>query len=215
MKKRIIFGMLAVASITAAAYAAPVVKTVAGGADGAGYAKMDSDGDGNVSKSEALAHAEARFAVMDTDGNGQIDASDRQARAKLRFAEMDVDKNGTVNEAEFITAANAKAAARASGRAAKAKSPNSLRSAYSGSGSGSDAKRNRGRNRDANNVGSWGKGDTNNDQAISRAEYDAAAGSRFAARDKDGNGALSADEMKSARNGIRARVPQSDKMEAG
>jgi Ca2+-binding EF-hand superfamily protein len=201
MKKRVIFGILAVASITAAAYAAPIATT------GTRSAKMDANGDGNVSKTEALAHADARFAMMDADGNGQIDARDRQARAKLRFAAMDADKNGTVNEAEFVTAANAKAAARSARNAANAESPDARRSAYKGGS--------RNGNRNTNTIGSWGKGDVNNDKAISRDEYDAATQSRFAVRDKDGNGALSADEMQSARKGMRARMPQSDKMDAG
>lgn len=41
--------------------------------------KMDTNGDGIVSKSEFVSHAEKRFTDMDTDGNDQISRDEAQA----------------------------------------------------------------------------------------------------------------------------------------
>ncbi len=179
MKKRYVIGAFSAALIAVAAYAAPGI--------GSGRAKMDANGDGNVTKTEAMAHADTRFARMDADNNGVIDAGDRQARTKARFAKMDADRNGSISEAEFVSASNAKAEARKAGRAAKSERGSAKR--------GSD-------------VGKWGRGDTNNDNAISRSEYDAATLARFTARDKDSNGLLSAEEMKGVRKSMRGKRGQ-------
>lgn len=181
MKKRFLFGGFSAVLIAAAAYAAP------GAESGMMRAKLDVNGDGNITKAEVIAHADARFAKMDADSNGVIDASDRLTRTKSRFAKMDTDQNGSINEAEFISASNAKAEARKAGRGAKR-----------GGGSAMGG----------NNVGKWGRGDANNDNAISRSEYDAATMARFSARDKDGNGTLTAEEMKVSRKFMRGRRGQ-------
>jgi hypothetical protein len=198
MKKRYLTGGVLAIVIAAAAYAAP------GSVSGKGFAKVDANGDGSVTKTEVTAHGDARFAQMDMDGNGQIDQSDRQARLKARFAQMDADRNGSVTEAEFVAANEAKAKARKSQRISN--------------GEGRIGKR-------GNNVGKWGRADTNNDKAISRSEYDAATLARFAARDKDGNGILSGEEMKHNKMGMRshrmrdigkgAQDPQSSPSDAG
>ena len=76
MKKTLkIFGgasALVMAAAATLAFAAPAERGDRG-------AKMDTDGNGMVSKSEAMAAADARFTKMDADGNGQIDAVDKDA----------------------------------------------------------------------------------------------------------------------------------------
>jgi len=49
--------------------------------------KMDRDGNGAISKTEFLAHAEERFNKMDSDGDGQI-TKEEQAARRERFKEM-------------------------------------------------------------------------------------------------------------------------------
>lgn len=182
MKKRYLIGGIAAAFVTVAAIAAPGM--------GAGRAKIDTNGDGSITKAEVTAHADNRFAIMDADGNGVIDAGDRQARAKARFAEMDADKSGTLTEAEFVASANAMAETRKAAR-------------------GETRGRRGGKGREGGGgVGGWGRGDNNNDKAISRAEYDAATLARFDTSDKDGNGTLSGDEMKGGRQFMRVRRGQ-------
>ncbi len=175
MKKITIFAGASALIITAAAYAAPMV----------GKMKMDVDGNGSVSTPEAASVSDARFAKMDADGNGQIDQADNQVRVKARFAEMDADHNGAITEAEFI-AADAKRMVNRMERRDKR---------------GEGRKGNRGGQEGG--VGRWGKADTNGDKAISRAEYNAAQEARFAAKDTDNDGAISADEMKNALQKMR------------
>ena len=95
MKKPILFGgVSAMLLASAALYAAP----------GAGKMKIDADGNGTVSKSEAMAGADARFAKMDANNDGTLNQADRAAKVKERFATMDADKNGAVSEPEFVAA---------------------------------------------------------------------------------------------------------------
>jgi hypothetical protein len=187
MKKIYILGGLSAALITAAAMAAP------GG--GLGRAKIDVNGDGNVTKAEVTAHADSRFAVMDADKNGMIDKGDRQARMKARFTEMDADNNGSISEAEFMTASSKKVEQRKSARG-EMRMRRSTRNNAKGV-----------------NAGDWGRGDTNNDQAISRAEYDAATLARFNSRDKDGNGTLSGEELKGGGKFMRGRRAQNQQQD--
>lgn len=172
-------------------------------------AKMDADGDGNVTKDEAVSYADARFAKMDVDGNGKVDADDRQARAKARFAEMDADRNGAVTEAEFVSSADAKAALRKLKSTDKSESTASYErnsgGKQGGISSGNNASNNSANNKASNNPGKWGRADTNSDNAISRSEYDAATLARFATRDKDGNGMLSGEEMNTGRKKVSGR----------
>lgn len=50
------------------------------------FMKMDTDGDGIVSKSEFVNHAESRFEDMDGDADGKISADEAKA-AKERMRE--------------------------------------------------------------------------------------------------------------------------------
>lgn len=47
---------------------------------GAMFEKHDTNGDGSISKAEFLSHAEERFAKMDADGNGEITKDEAQAK---------------------------------------------------------------------------------------------------------------------------------------
>jgi EF-hand domain pair/EF hand len=140
-----------------------------------GPMQMDTDGNGKITKAEAMAGADAHFAKMDADGNGQIDAADMSARVKAHFTEMDTDKNGSINEAEFM-AAHA--------------------GMMGGQGEDKDGHEGRHIGRMGEGGGHMAKADINGDKIISKAEFTAAAAARFAKKDKDKNGVLSGDEMK-------------------
>jgi EF hand len=160
--------------------------------------KADADGNGVISKAEALATAEARFAAMDANGDGRLTIEDRAARVKKRFTEMDGDKNGAVTEAEFM-AADAARKERRGARDAK------------WDGEGGDGHRGRGgqhggRHGEGHGGGHDGHGmammkaaDSNGDKAVTLAEYRAAAETRFIATDSDKNGGLSETELQAAR----------------
>lgn len=54
------------------------------------FEKHDTNGDGVISKSEFLSHAEERFSNMDTDGNGEISKDEVQAkRAEMKEKRKD------------------------------------------------------------------------------------------------------------------------------
>ena len=189
MKKIAIIAGASALMLAAAAYAAPI----------AGKMKMDADGNGSVTKAEAASGSDARFAKMDADGNGQVDQADKIARVKARFAKMDSDNNGAVTEAEFIAADAAR------------KEMRMQRKGDGGEGRGGPHGRGdrghgggHGGGRDGG-VGKWGQADTNGDKAISRAEYDAAQQARFAAKDINNDGVISAEETKNARQEMRGK----------
>lgn len=93
MKKSYIFGSVSALLLASAAlYAAP----------GAGKMKIDSDGNGAVTKAESLAASDAMFAKLDVNGDGKLDKADREAKMKEHFAEIDTDKNGSISQAEFL-----------------------------------------------------------------------------------------------------------------
>lgn len=55
------------------------------GQKGAKFAKHDTNGDGVISKSEFLAHAEERFAKMDADSSGDLSKDElKAARGEMR-----------------------------------------------------------------------------------------------------------------------------------
>ncbi|MCB1628139.1 MAG: EF-hand domain-containing protein [Xanthomonadales bacterium] len=107
---------LIIATLVAATFSLGVGLAVAGphgqghrGAMGAGFDKMDADGDGQVTKAEADAFRAARQAGLDANLDGVITYEEqrdhRQAmaevRARERFARMDTDGDGQVSLAEF------------------------------------------------------------------------------------------------------------------
>lgn len=99
MKKRMIAGSLLVVAALAAAGA-----TVADQRGGMGQMR----GEGRMGQMGAMS-----FADLDTDGNGRFSPEDMAARADARFAELDADGDGQVSREEFL----AHSAARASDRA--------------------------------------------------------------------------------------------------
>lgn len=179
MRKLLLIGAASALSLTAAAFALP-----SGNAP-----KMDKDGDGAVSKTEAMAAADARFAKMDTNSDGTLNAADREAKIKAHFQEMDADKNGAISEAEFITAHKDRMEDRAEKRAERG--PAGYRGGHRGGGRGSEA------------MGMMKGADVNNDFAVSKTEFRTAAEARFVKADADNDGALSADEQKAGRMGKR------------
>ena len=74
---------------------------------GADFGKLDTDGDGRISKAEAAAQPRfaERFDTMDANKDGVIDRTDRELRGKQRreawFAKADADKDGKLTRAEI------------------------------------------------------------------------------------------------------------------
>ncbi len=182
MKKAYLLGAGALTLIVAAAaIAVPAMH---------GRPKADADGNGVISKAEAMTLAEARFAKMDANSDGKISPEDREARTKNRFAEMDADKNGVISEAEFSTAHAARMEKRG-GRGEGRMERGGHRGRHGGKGGGHD-------------MALLSKADTNGDRILTREEHRAGAEARFAAADSNKDGNLTATERKAARADRRA-----------
>lgn len=191
-----LIGAASVVALATAAFALPAAKP----------GKMDLDGNGIVSKAEAMTAADGMFARMDQNKDGSINAADREAGVKVRFQEIDADKNGSVSEAEFL----AHHQERMEERQAK-------RAEFRAEGGKHGHK---GGHRGKHHGGGFGGGmamlkaaDANGDRTITKAEFQSAAEARFAMADTDKNGSLSAEEQKAARKAMRAEraklAPQS------
>ncbi len=144
---------------------------------------VDADGNGSLSRAEAVAGASKRFARMDANDDGALTSADREARmAQHRtemFAKLDSDRNGQISCDEFM-------AQRPEGM--RSKGPGHHRMGVRGERSGMMMR----------------MADTNSDGRITRAEFTAAALARFDRADADRNGQVTAPERKAMRENWRA-----------
>ena len=106
------------------------------------------------------------------------------------FERADTDGSGGLSEAEMIAAREARQEARGERR-----------------GQRGEMRRGRGGMHRAMKM--LQRADTNNDQVVSRAEFDAAVEARFARVDADGSGTITAEERKAAREAMKQRRGQS------
>ncbi|MFA9201526.1 MAG: EF-hand domain-containing protein [Cypionkella sp.] len=147
---------------------------------------------GDVTRSQAQERAAERFAKMDANGDGVLNAADREARRAAMFDRLDADRNGSISRAEFA----AMQAARGERREARAERRGGAHAGHRMGGHGGKAMGRMAMARAA---------DTNGDNAISRAEFTAAALARFDRVDTDRNGAVSQAERQAAREAMRAQ----------
>ena len=198
MKKSYIFGgVSAMLLASAALYAAP----------GAGKMKVDADGNGAVSKTEAVARTETMFAKMDVNNDGALNQADKTAKMKARFADMDTDKNGSINEAEFVAGHEARMAKREDRREMRGE-----RMAHGGH----DGQMHMGGRGKGGGMHMMKAADTNNDQTVTKAEFRAAADASFTKSDTNNDGSISADERKAEHKGMRdGRTPMPGASDAG
>ncbi|MES2338533.1 MAG: hypothetical protein V4537_10590 [Pseudomonadota bacterium] len=70
---------------------------------GGGMARLDTDGDGKVTRAEYDTQSTKRFARMDTNGDGTVDATEMAALpgGGRMGGRMDADGSGTLTRAEF------------------------------------------------------------------------------------------------------------------
>lgn len=174
-------------SIGAAALAATGI-AIAAPAIAQGMGKAD------MTRAQVEAKAGERFAKMDANGDGVINAADREARRAKAFEKLDTDNNGSISKAEF----DARHAARAE-RGGK-------RAGHAGMQDGKRGHRMGGRGKVGGGMAMAKMADTNGDNAISRAEFTAAALKRFDRADADGNGTVTQAERKAAHEAMRAQM---------
>lgn len=166
------------------------------------FARIDSNGDGEVSQAEMQASQDARKAKMaERRAAREAKSGDRMAQ---RFARLDTDGSGTISQAEMQAARAKRGEARAERGAA--------------GGEGMERRGMRGGHKAGHKAGGgrgmkmWGavvrQADTNNDGAVTRAEFDSAVQAHFARLDTDGNGTVTAAERQASRAAAKAQWQQ-------
>ncbi|GGB57809.1 EF-hand domain-containing protein [Blastomonas aquatica] len=160
----------------------------------------DANQDGVITEAEVRAHARERFAKMDVNNDGKIDKADREARQAERFRKLDTDGNGQISQAEMTAAREAREAKRGERMAKRAEA-----------GKGEPGARQGGkwRGKRAGGGEAMQRGmmrmDTNNDGAISLAEFEAAAVERFKRQDTNNDGQVTKAERNAAREAMKQR----------
>ncbi len=145
----------------------------------------DANGDRNITRAEAQAHADAQFTRMDANKDGKIDAADRAARQAEHFAMRDTNKDGSLSREEFSAGANRGA------RSEGAENPHRMASE-----GGERGGRHGGRMM-------LRLADANQDQAISKSEFAAAHLRRFEMADANKDGTLTREERQAAKANMR------------
>ncbi|MEC3912162.1 calcium-binding protein [Sphingobium sp. CR2-8] len=205
---RTFFTTVAVGSLFVGGLAATHVAYAQPGPDGPRgprggmMAQADANKDGKISKAELTASLEARFARMDVDRDGQITQKDRDAlrqqRQDARFAELDADKNGQISKAEFTAAHDARVEKRQE-RRAEAGKPGER----DGRGWGRGPHRGPGRG-GPGGFGPGRPGGPDKDAVMTKAQFMARPVAMFDKADANKDGFVTGDEMKAARQAMRA-----------
>ena len=106
--------LLAAAGVAALSMATPAMAQPASPEPPAeALARLDTDGDGNITQAEVDAARQARFAEADVDGDGQLTRAELEAFGEMRretrkmrrrdaaFETMDANGDGTIGPNEF------------------------------------------------------------------------------------------------------------------
>ena len=89
LNKKQVLGLVACAlALTAAPAFAEDGSGEGHGRKGGMFEKHDTNGDGTVSKSEFLSHAEERFSKIDSDGSGDISKEEAKSARKEMHGKM-------------------------------------------------------------------------------------------------------------------------------
>lgn len=147
----------------------------------------------------AGAGAGGRFGKLDTDGNGSVTRAEMDAKAAERFAAIDADKDGFLTQAELSAhheAAKARWAERAKERAAKNPQRAEQRA---------ERFAKRGERMAERAGKQFARRDANGDGRISLAEFQAGSSRFFERFDADKNGSITQEELAKARGAHRGK----------
>ncbi|GMN13420.1 EF-hand domain-containing protein [Altererythrobacter sp. MTPC7] len=143
-----------------------------------------------------------RFAKMDVNGDGQISTADREARMAQRFAEADANGDGALTQEEMASAREARRAERTEQREARAAAGGGEERMGRRGGGKHHGKRG---GRGGFGKAMMERADTDGNGAISQAEFQAAVLARFDQADANGDGTVTSDEHRAAREAMRAQ----------
>lgn len=162
---------------------------------------MDTDGNGVVTRAEAKQAGDAMFTRMDVNNDGKLDQADRQARHEARraemFAKLDTNNDGSISNEEFM--AMPPRGPGMGGPGMDGKRGPGMR----GDGDGWRGKHHRGKRGGMMMMAKMA--DTNNDGAVSKAEFDAAGEKHFAMMDADNDGQITQAERQAAHAKMKAQ----------
>lgn len=175
------------------------------------FERADRNGDGKVTKAEALAVEDARFTELDTNKDGYLthdemraafakhrgEKGDPKARGEARFAKQDKNGDGKLTQDEVPRMPKEvfeKIDANKDGALTKTELEQAFQAKM--------AARKSGQEKGAEQRGPKGphRGDTDGDGKISRAESKAMAEAFFNRIDQDGNGVITKEEAAAARS---------------
>lgn len=187
---------------------------------------MDANKDGVITRAEAQKAAEEMFTRLDVNKDGKIDQADRDAQQTTRraemFAKLDTNSDGMISKQEFMAA---KAPQGPGPRGPGAPDgdgppppPQGMNGPGKGGGPGMEGCPPGGPGRDGpgkhgrNAMRGPGHGmnllkmaDTNNDGAVTKAEFMAAATKHFDEMDANKDGKVTKEERQAARQTMRAQ----------
>lgn len=163
----------------------------------AGFARVDANRDGFITRDEARSVAQARRGQRGQRGEMRERREQRGERKAERFANLDTNRDGQISRAEFdAPRARGDRAERREARAERREARGMRR----GGGQGGMFARFGGR--------MFGQADANSDGRVSREEARRGALALFARLDTNRDGAISTDERRAAREGMRAQRQQ-------
>ena len=134
------------------------------------------------------------FARMDVNSDGKIDAGDRDARANARFDAVDTNGDGAISREEFAAIREQRQGRRDERRAGRPEGAPEAGKRMAMRGPGMMGPRG-GMGR---GMAMLGQADSDNDGAISQAEFNAAMLARFDAADTNGDGTVTREERREA-----------------
>jgi Ca2+-binding EF-hand superfamily protein len=147
---------------------------------------------GDVTRAQAETQAAQRFARMDANGDGKLDSAYRAAMQAKMFDRIDANHDGSISRDEFAAMHRGHDGDQAMGQ------PGARDGKRGGHHMGMRGHRGGG-------MGMMKAADTNNDGAISQAEFTAGALKRFDAADANHDGTVTQAERKAARDAMRAQ----------
>jgi Ca2+-binding EF-hand superfamily protein len=148
----------------------------------------------DMTRAQVQATAAEHFAKMDANGDGKLDGADRSARQAKMFDRIDADHDGAISRDEFT--------ARHQNRGADGARAGRDGSEHHRMG-GHRMRGHRGGH--GGMMGMARMADTDNDGAITQAEFSAAALAHFDKADADHNGTVTQAERQSARKAMKAQ----------
>ena len=145
-------------------------------------APKDADGDGNVTRAEAVAKANEMWTKLDVNNDGVLNQADRDAKRGQMFDRLDANKDGSISRDEFMAAHG----------------PRGGHAGMSGEGRGGHKGMHRGRHGGGMGMMMVRMADTDKDGNVTRAEYDAAVTRHFDMVDTNKDGTITKAERQAA-----------------